>query len=93
MGQITLSSIQFPSGHTVDESIANARSLLDEAGRRGSDIVCLPEAYPDRAMATHSEARPDGPRSDERGGVGREHSGGRRWPGAWAARRSACSWA
>ena len=61
MRQITLSSIQFPSGHTVDESIANARSLLDEAGRRGSDIVCLPEAYPDRAMATHSEARPDGP--------------------------------
>jgi predicted amidohydrolase len=45
---VIVSSTCFPGRPTASENIAVAADLLDEAGRRGSDITCLPESFTHR---------------------------------------------
>lgn len=45
---ITISGMCFPGRPTAEENRATAAAYLDEAARRGSDIVCLPESFAHR---------------------------------------------
>jgi len=40
---------------TKERNLSVAAGFLEEAGRRGSDIVCLPEAFATKRTANHGE--------------------------------------
>jgi predicted amidohydrolase len=56
---IVVSSTCFPGHPTGSENIAVAADLLDESGRRGSDIACLPESFTHRRQEVIEDL--DGP--------------------------------
>lgn len=48
----------FPANAPADENRARARRCIEAAGRRGADLVCLPEGYVGRHNDEHPEQIP-----------------------------------
>jgi hypothetical protein len=62
----------FSQQDTPEQNREKAASYIDAAGKRGADLVCLPENFLARGGGAHAEALP-GPTFDRFSGLARRH--------------------